>query len=433
MSFFKTFLTKSIFIKLSLLYPMALNRSLIFFSIMIMFSMSLISIPGNLLKNNNDIFYVGGNGPGNYTLIQDAIDNTSDGDTVYVFPGIYFEHLTINTSITLIGEEPDTTIIDGDESYEKTTVRIYADKTVITGFTMQRSIFGVIVPFGEDISIINCRIINNSDCWCPVRIHTTKGTTVFERCEFFDNSGWAIHSIEGRGDIILQSCFFRNQSIWYLYRNNRLSVINCTFIDNCELELISGVSNLLITDCRYVDGERNSINLGGRGEDNRIENCHFENVDLGLYADDWQSDLVISNCTFNNTNQGGVLVGSGNNMKMFNCGFYNNKDFGLAMYAFQKSEIRNCWFSNATFAVPFGHRTCRWNRFYNNVFINNDRDVDYFFNEWGYYFFLWNFYKGNYWDSYQGKDEDGDGYGDTWHRVFGWVNWDFQPRMTPLS
>ncbi|MBP1662308.1 MAG: hypothetical protein H6P94_557, partial [Thermoplasmatales archaeon] len=28
--------------------------------------------------------YVGGSGPGNYTKIQDAIDNASDGDTIFV-------------------------------------------------------------------------------------------------------------------------------------------------------------------------------------------------------------------------------------------------------------------------------------------------------------------------------------------------------------
>ena len=28
-------------------------------------------------------------------------DNTSDGDTVYVFPATYKEHITINTSIQL--------------------------------------------------------------------------------------------------------------------------------------------------------------------------------------------------------------------------------------------------------------------------------------------------------------------------------------------
>ncbi len=47
-------------------------------------------------------FYVGGYGPNNYTQIQDAIDNASEGDTVFVFNGTYFEHVTVNKSINLI-------------------------------------------------------------------------------------------------------------------------------------------------------------------------------------------------------------------------------------------------------------------------------------------------------------------------------------------
>ena len=40
--------------------------------------------------------YVGGSGPGNYTRIQDAINDSSDGDTVYVYNGTYSGHLFIN-------------------------------------------------------------------------------------------------------------------------------------------------------------------------------------------------------------------------------------------------------------------------------------------------------------------------------------------------
>ena len=32
---------------------------------------------------NGDMLYVGGSGANNYTRIQDAIDNASDGDTVF--------------------------------------------------------------------------------------------------------------------------------------------------------------------------------------------------------------------------------------------------------------------------------------------------------------------------------------------------------------
>lgn len=66
-----------------------------------------------LLKGNT--LYVGGSGPGNYSKIQDAINASSDGDTVFVFHGTYHEHLIkISKGITLFGENRYSTLIDGD-------------------------------------------------------------------------------------------------------------------------------------------------------------------------------------------------------------------------------------------------------------------------------------------------------------------------------
>ncbi len=78
--------------------------------------------------------YVGGNGPGNYTLIQDAINASSDGDTVFVYAGTYYEHLQIFRSIFLQGQAMNRTIIDGQDT--GTVVLINANVT-ISGFTIQ--------------------------------------------------------------------------------------------------------------------------------------------------------------------------------------------------------------------------------------------------------------------------------------------------------
>jgi len=86
--------------------------------------------------------YVGGSGPGNYTRIQDAIDNASDGDTVYVYAGRYLGNIVINASIDLIGENKNTTIIDENTDIEdpqliEANLYIFADSVNITGFTIQ--------------------------------------------------------------------------------------------------------------------------------------------------------------------------------------------------------------------------------------------------------------------------------------------------------
>jgi hypothetical protein len=54
-------------------------------------SISGIQINNQIIKSSGrgDILYVGGSGEGNYSTIQDAVDNASDGDTVFVYNGTY--------------------------------------------------------------------------------------------------------------------------------------------------------------------------------------------------------------------------------------------------------------------------------------------------------------------------------------------------------
>ena len=50
------------------------------------------------VANTNNVLYVGGNGPNNYTKIQDAINDAKDGYIIYVYPGYYNENIVINKS-----------------------------------------------------------------------------------------------------------------------------------------------------------------------------------------------------------------------------------------------------------------------------------------------------------------------------------------------
>ncbi len=68
-------------------------------------------------KNSKDI-YVDDSGGKDYLKIQDAIDNASNLDTIFVYNGIYNETLKINKSIKIIGENTTNTIIDGEYNSE---------------------------------------------------------------------------------------------------------------------------------------------------------------------------------------------------------------------------------------------------------------------------------------------------------------------------
>jgi parallel beta-helix repeat protein len=75
-------------------------------------------------------------GTSRFKRIQDGVNHSSDGDLVYVYSGLYHEHVNVGKKIQLIGENRTTTIIDGSG----TGVVIYGGSqghVTIKRFTLQ--------------------------------------------------------------------------------------------------------------------------------------------------------------------------------------------------------------------------------------------------------------------------------------------------------
>jgi parallel beta-helix repeat protein len=109
-----------------------MNRlfALLVLSTLLMSPIFLESIP--LVKGSEDIFV-----PTDFPTIQDAINNSADGDTIHVLDGPYFEHVIVNKTVTLIGEGVDSIRLDG--SGTGTVLNITADNVIVTGFTIRNS------------------------------------------------------------------------------------------------------------------------------------------------------------------------------------------------------------------------------------------------------------------------------------------------------
>ena len=106
--------------------------------------------------------YVGGSGPGNYTNIPDAMDNASNGDTIFVYSGIYGT-LTIRKSLTIIGESKYTTVLNGSGLNAHDAVAIEADDVTLSGFTIQNGGNPDNNRYGRGISLqhrINVKVSN---------------------------------------------------------------------------------------------------------------------------------------------------------------------------------------------------------------------------------------------------------------------------------
>jgi parallel beta-helix repeat protein len=99
-----------------------------------------------------------------FSTIQEAINDANEGDTITVPAGIYYENIIINKSISLLGEDKDTTIIDG--SGVGYVVYISADNVLISDFTIQNS--SLAVSDDEKISGVHLNSVSNVGVTCNI-------------------------------------------------------------------------------------------------------------------------------------------------------------------------------------------------------------------------------------------------------------------------
>ena len=98
--------------------------------------------------------------PADYSNIQDAVDNASDGDTIRVFDGDYSGGIIINRSLNLQGNGWKTTIIKGRAN--ERTLEINADRVNVSGFRIEGGTCGIFLNSSNLSTIQGNRIWNIS-------------------------------------------------------------------------------------------------------------------------------------------------------------------------------------------------------------------------------------------------------------------------------
>jgi parallel beta-helix repeat protein len=121
-----------------------------------------------------DIWIVDQAGGGNFTTIQDAINNSNDGDTIYVWTGTYYENVVVNKTVSLIGNGSTETIINGSGVGDVVTIE--RDWVNITGFTITNGNWGIITSSTNNNKISDCNITSNGQD--GISLGSSSGNTI---------------------------------------------------------------------------------------------------------------------------------------------------------------------------------------------------------------------------------------------------------------
>jgi parallel beta-helix repeat protein len=162
-------------------------------------------------------FYVGGSGPGNYSKIQDAVNNASDNDTIFVYSGLYNDFypsgqfgytVCLDKKLRLIGEDKNSTIINGTGT--AITVKVNADNVEITGFTIQNGggylCGGIRIMDGRVGTIISENIIKDNNAG----IFMWSNSNIEIKDNIVSNNGYGINLVDCYLTKIDGNCIWNN-------------------------------------------------------------------------------------------------------------------------------------------------------------------------------------------------------------------------------
>jgi len=118
--------------------------------------------------------------PNDFSTIQAAVDNASDGDEILVKNGTYRGNLIIDKAISLRGENNNSTVIQGSGN---ATILVRHDDVDITGFNIQGSLEMLVYDYGVHLlSVKNCNIFDNrvENAYTGVWLFDSSSNNVFE-------------------------------------------------------------------------------------------------------------------------------------------------------------------------------------------------------------------------------------------------------------
>jgi nitrous oxidase accessory protein len=145
------------------------------FTVLLLFLLVLADLKFVESARASRTWTVDDDGSADFHTIQEAVNAASDGDTVLVHSGTYYEHVYVNKTILLIGENPFDTIINAQASLPYLgylyAVLVEADNVTVSNLTVCNSMGsfiayykggGVYLNSSRSCTVENCIAVDNS-------------------------------------------------------------------------------------------------------------------------------------------------------------------------------------------------------------------------------------------------------------------------------
>ncbi len=318
--------------------------------------------------------------------IQEGIDNSSEGSTIFVLNGIYYENVIIDKKINLIGENKDSTTIDGMQKSD--TVHIKSEKVFITGFTITNSSRINWYDAGIRLNSSNIEIKNNiiKNNMLGVFGKKVENITVYQNSFINDSLTFSLYDKETEPVSFSEKYFnhfvqfntvngkpliyTRNQKNIIIPENaGQVIAVNCQNIKIKNMNLDYADYGCMLINCTNCIVKNTSIsNCDGmvwliHSSENTIQNNNISNNYEGICIDRDSNHNIIQNNLISNNQIFGIIIEeySHKNTISYNDFVKNNKEKNGNQVYFTQSH-GNKWHGNFWDhkrylpKIIFGHR-----------------------------------------------------------------------------
>lgn len=232
-----------------------------------------------------------------YSTIKDAMDNAYDGWTIFVKNGTYYENLVIDKKINIDGENPETTIIDGND--QGIVLYVKRPNVRISGLTIQNSGSNRLdsgirtLTLDSNLTVKNCMIQDNDvgiylNC-ADVKTYTSTKNMIYNNTIKNNNIG------------IFTIWIYNNEII-----GNSICKNNLYGIETEESKFS------IIKDNEICDNKQIGIYLHGDSAESIVAGNLIKNSTNGIIIKETNSCEIKSNNFIDNTEQAGFIRSIGN-------------------------------------------------------------------------------------------------------------------------
>ncbi|HWR27550.1 MAG TPA: right-handed parallel beta-helix repeat-containing protein [Candidatus Thermoplasmatota archaeon] len=202
------------------------------------------------LRTRGTIYVDNDQSPGWYDqthvkTIHEGVTNATAGDTVYVYNGIYYDHVIVNKKLSLIGESRDGVLVDGSGTGNVFYITTPTTQVNISNFSITNGQYGIYNFKSSFNNISNCNVYRCTSH--GIYIYTTSNRNSVMNCNLYNNTGNGISITTSSNNNKIMNCNVYNNNLGILFSRSPMTAIP--------------VANNSITNCNVYQNRATGISL----------------------------------------------------------------------------------------------------------------------------------------------------------------------------